>query len=225
MVPKMVSLAAGLLLGVAFLDLIPHAFESGVDAHTLSVTLLGGILGFFLLEKASLWRHSHHHEHDGHHHEHGFDAHTAGQGGWMILIGDAIHNFSDGILIAAAFMADTKLGIITTLGIAAHEIPQEVGDFMILLNSGLSRTRALLYNLLSSLTGVLGGVLGYFLLGSLSTWMPIVLMLAAASFLYISIADLMPEMQRSRDTMSNVWQIGMVLLGLVIVAAAHRLAH
>ena len=225
LVPRLVSLAAGLLLGVAFLHLLPEAFESNAGAHALSATLLAGVLVFFLLEKASLWRHSHHHEHDGHHHEHGFDAHEAGRSGLLILVGDGIHNFADGILIAAAFMTDVKLGIITTIGIAAHEIPQEIGDFMILLNAGFSRSRALVYNAISSLTAVLGGVLGYFLLDALSGWMPFVLMLAAASFLYIAIADLMPEMQRARDTKSNLWQISMVGLGIGIVAISNSLAH
>jgi zinc and cadmium transporter len=224
-VPKLVSFAVGTLLGVAFLELLPHAFESAADAHSLSGALLVGILFFFLLEKTSLWRHSHHHEHDGHHHDHGFDAHAAGTNGLKILIGDGLHNFSDGILIAAAFVSDIKLGIVTTIGIVAHEIPQEVGDFLILRSAGFSRAKALWYNVASSFTSVIGGVLGYFLFAQISEWMPFVLVLAASSFIYLAVADLIPEMQQRNDSGSSLWQVAMLALGLYLVYLTHSLAH
>ena len=224
-VQRLVSFSAGVLLGAAFLELLPHAFESGRNAHTLFAALLGGLLVFFLLEKFALWRHSHHHEHDGHGHEHGFDAHEAGKSGLLILIGDAIHNFADGILIAAAFMADPKLGLITSLGIIAHEVPQEAGDFIVLLNAGYSKARALAYNVMSSGASVAGGVIGYFALGSMMDVLPFVLVFAAASFIYIAVADLIPWMQRRADTESSAWQIVMVGSGVGFIALTHSFLH
>ena len=225
LVQRLVSFAAGALLGAAFLELLPHAFESGVNAHTLFGTLLAGLLTFFLLEKFALWRHSHHHEHDGHGHEHGFDAHEAGKSGLLILVGDSLHNFADGILIAAAFMADTGLGVVTTLGIIAHEVPQEAGDFIVLLNAGYSRARALAYNILSSLAAVVGGVTGYFALAEARGVVPIVVVLAAASFIYIAVADLIPWMQRRADSASSAWQVAMVAAGVGMIALTHSFLH
>ena len=146
LVQHLVSLSAGVLLGTALLHVLPEAFESHVGAHELFLTLLGGLLFFFLLEKAELYRHTHHHEGDGHHHHHHFDAEQAGRGGWAVLVGDSIHNFCDGIIIAAAFLTDVNLGLVTALAIVAHEIPQEVGDYIVLLNAGFSRGKALLFN-------------------------------------------------------------------------------
>ena len=139
---------------------MPEAFESDAGAQALFVTLLLGLMFFFLLEKAELYRHGHHHEGDDphHHHQHGFDAEQAGRGGWSVLVGDSIHNFCDGVIIAAAFLADTRPGPVTALAVIAHEIPQEVGDYVVLLNAGFSRARALLYNALSGLAAVAGGV-------------------------------------------------------------------
>ena len=225
LVQRLVSFAAGALLGAAFLELLPHAFESGVNAHTLFGTLLAGLLTFFLLEKFALWRHSHHHEHDGHGHEHGFDAHEAGQSGMLILIGDSLHNFADGVLIAAAFMADTSLGVVTTLGIIAHEVPQEAGDFIVLLNAGYTKARALVYHVLSSLAAVAGGLIGYFALAEAQGLVPIVIVLAAASFIYIAVADLIPWMQRRADTASSAWQIAMVAAGVGTIALTHSFLH
>src|SRR5437763_4547136 len=151
-VHHLVSLSAGVLLGTALLDILPEAFErKEASPQALFLTLLLGLLFFFLLEKAELYRHSHHHEGDEHQHAHGFDRRQAGRGGWSVLLGDSIHNFCDGIIIAAAFLADTRLGVVTSLAIIAHEIPQEVGDYIVLLNAGLSRPRALLYNAASRL--------------------------------------------------------------------------
>lgn len=225
LVQQLVSFSAGVLLGAAFLELLPHAFGFGIDAHLLFMALLGGLLLFFLLEKFALWRHSHHHEHDGHGHEHGFDAHEAGKSGLLILVGDSLHNFADGILIAAAFMADPWLGFITTLGIIAHEVPQEAGDFIVLLNAGYTRMRALTYNALASLASVVGGLVGFFALASAREAIPYVIVLAASSFIYIAVADLIPWMQRRADAQSSTWQVVMVAAGVGLIAVSHSFLH
>ncbi len=225
LVPRLVSFSAGVLLGAAFLELLPHAFSFNIDAHALFGALLAGLLAFFLLEKVALWRHSHHHEHDGHGHEHGFDAHEAGKSGLLILVGDSLHNFADGILIAAAFMADPWLGFITTLGIIAHEVPQEACDFIVLLNAGYTRKRALTYNALASLASVVGGLVGYYALAGAQEAIPYVIVLAASSFIYIAVADLIPWMQRRADTESSTWQVVMVAAGVGLIAVSHSLLH
>ena len=196
MVRHLVSLSVGVLLGTALLHVLPEAFERGGDPHKLFMTLLVGLLFFFLLEKAELYRHGHHHEGDGHHHHHHFDAEQAGRGGFSVLVGDSIHNFCDGIIIAAAFLADQRLGTITALAIIAHEIPQEVGDYIVLLNAGFSRSKALLFNALSGLASVIGGVVGYFVVGPWETLFPYLLVAASSSFVYVAVADLLPQLQR-----------------------------
>src|SRR4051812_9166745 len=165
LVQHLVSLSTGVLLATALLDILPEAFASKASPQSLFATLLGGLLFFFLLEKAELYRHQHHHEGDNHHHHHGFDKAQAGRGGWSVLMGDSIHNFCDGIIIAAAFLTDVRLGTVTSLAIIAHEIPQEVGDYIVLLNAGLSRRKALIYNAASGLAAVVGGIVGYFIVG------------------------------------------------------------
>ena len=219
-VHRLVSLSAGLLLGTAVLHLLPEAVESGADLHVLSWALLAGLIGFFLLEKLSVLRHSHHYEGDGHSHEHGHDRHEAGPQGMLILVGDGIHNFADGVMIAAAFIADVRLGWLTTAAIAAHEIPQEIGDFIVLLNAGYSRTRALLYNALSGLAAVVGGLAGYFLLGQAEFAVPFVLMLAAASFIYVALADLVPDMHRQtmRKRDESGAQLVLMMAGVLVIA-------
>lgn len=217
MVERMVSLSVGILLSTSLLHALPEAFESDADAHTLFATLLGGLLGFFLLEKMAVLRHSHHYEGDGHDHEHGHDAHEAGKAGWMILVGDGLHNFSDGILIAAAFLADPGLGLITALAIVAHEIPQEIGDFIVLLNAGFSRARAYVYNLICSLMAVVGGVVGYFALDSANDLIPYVLVFASSGFIYIAVSDLMPQMQRRASLRDTIPQILLIAVGVAIV--------
>ena len=224
-VERMVSLSVGVMLSTAFLHSLPEALESTADPRTLFATLLAGLLGFFLLEKFAILRHSHHHEGDGHAHAHGHDRHEAGKAGWMILVGDGLHNFSDGILIAAAFLADPMLGLITSLAIIAHEIPQEIGDFIVLLNAGFTRKRAYVYNLLCSLLSVLGGVLGYFMLAQASTWIPYVLVFASSGFIYIAVSDLMPQMQRRATIRETVPQILLVTLGVCIVLLLTRYAY
>ena len=195
-VKHLVGLSTGVLLGTALLHVLPEAFESQASPHALFMTLLGGLMFFFLLEKAELYRHTHHHEGDGHHHHHHFDVEQAGRGGLSVLVGDSIHNFCDGIIIAAAFLADPHLGLVTSLAIIAHEIPQEVGDYIVLLNAGFSRTRAYIYNLLCSLLAIAGGLLGYYTLDRASGLIPYVLVFASSGFIYIAVSDLMPQMQR-----------------------------
>ncbi|GGX96879.1 ZIP family metal transporter [Pseudoduganella dura] len=213
----MVSLSVGIMLSTSLLHALPEAFESGADPRTLFATLLAGLLTFFMLEKLAILRHSHHHEGDGHHHAHGHDAHEAGRAGWMILVGDGMHNFTDGILIAAAFLADPHLGIVAAVAIIAHEIPQEIGDFIVLLNAGFSRTRAYIYNLLCSLLAVAGGLLGYFTLDRASNLIPYVLVFASSGFIYIAVSDLMPQMQRRATMKETVPQVLLIALGVAIV--------
>jgi len=224
-VQHLVSLSAGVLLGTALLDVLPEAFESKASPQALFGTLLGGLLFFFLLEKAELYRHSHHHEGDEHHHHHGFDRQQAGRGGWSVILGDSIHNFCDGIIIAAAFLADTQLGIVTSLAIIAHEIPQEVGDYIVLVNAGLSRAEALLYNAVSGLAAVLGGVLGYFIVGPWESLFPYLLVVAASSFIYVAVADLIPQLQHRLTLRETAAQLGWLAGGLLIVVLAVSQLH
>jgi zinc and cadmium transporter len=213
----MVSLSVGILLSTSLLHALPEAFESHADTHALFATLLGGLLAFFLLEKFAVLRHSHHYEGDGHAHEHGHDRHEAGRSGWMILVGDGLHNFTDGILIAAAFLANPNLGLLTALAIIAHEIPQEIGDFIVLLNAGFTRVRAYVYNLLCSLMAVVGGVLGYYTLDRATDLIPYVLVFASSGFIYIAVSDLMPQMQRRATVRETIPQVLLIALGVAIV--------
>ena len=216
-VERMVSLSVGIMLSTSLLHALPEAFESHASARSLFATLLAGLLAFFLLEKLAIMRHSHHHEGDGHHHHHGHDKHEAGKAGWMILVGDGMHNFTDGILIAAAFMANPELGLVTALAIIAHEIPQEIGDFIVLLSAGFSRTRAYVYNLLCSLLAIAGGLLGYYTLDRASELIPYVLVFASSGFIYIAVSDLMPQMQRRATLRESVPQVLLIASGVAIV--------
>jgi zinc and cadmium transporter len=224
-VKHMVSLSVGILLGAALLHVLPEAFESDAGAHALFATLLGGLLFFFLLEKAELYRHGHHHEGDGHEHHHHYDEQQAGRGGWAVLVGDSIHNFCDGVIIAAAFLTSPSLGVLTALAIVAHEIPQEVGDYIVLLNAGFSRAKALLFNALSGLAAVVGGVLGYFVVGPWQNLFPYLLVVAASSFVYVAVADLLPQLQRPLPLRDTAAQLAWIALGLGIVLAVGGLAH
>lgn len=204
LLPHLVSYAIGALLGAAFLALLPHAVLGAPgDVHKISMTVLIGLLMFFLLEKMVLWRHCHHddcevHTPEDEHHKHNHN-HRENAAGKLVLLGDAVHNFVDGILIAAAFMTDIQLGIVTALAVAAHEIPQEVGDFAILLHSGFSRSKALLFNILSSLTTIVGALLAYWSLANVEHVIPYVLAIAASSFIYVAVADLIPGLQKARS--------------------------
>ena len=225
-VQHLVSLSTGVLLGTALLDVLPEAFESkSASPQALFATLLCGLLFFFLLEKAELYRHSHHHEGDSHHHHHGFDQQQAGRGGWSLIMGDSIHNFCDGIIIAAAFLTDTRLGVVTSLAIIAHEIPQEVGDFIVLLNAGFSRRKALLYNAISGGAAVVGGVIGYFIVGPWQELFPYLLVVAASSFIYVAVADLIPQLQQRLTLRATLAQLGWLGAGLMIVIVAVSQLH
>ena len=222
-VPVLVSFAIGALLGAAFLEVIPHAFERG-DAHEAAAAILGGIFVFFVLEKLLLWRHCHTENcevHDRH-----AAAHDHGRSGLLIIVGDSIHNFVDGLLIAAAFLQSTELGIIAAVAIIAHEIPQEVGDFLILLHSGYSRARALAMNLLSSLATVIGGLIGYFALRVVAEWEATLLGIVAASMIYVAVADLIPGLHRRPELRDTASQALLIALGIGAIAAVRAvIAH
>ena len=220
LVKSLVSLSAGVLLGTALLHVLPEAFEGSAQPQALFATLLGGLLFFWLLEKAELYRHAHHHEGDGHDHHHHFDAQQAGRGGLSVLVGDTVHNFCDGVIIATAFLADPGLGVVTALAIMAHEIPQEVGDYIVLLNAGFTRGRALLFNALSGLAAVVGGVLAYYLIGPWAALLPYLLVVAASSFIYVAVADLLPQLQQRLSWRETLSQVAWLALGLVIVLVA-----
>lgn len=213
----LVSYAIGALLGAVFLDIFPEAIEMSSSASSVSATVLLGILLFFTLEKVLIWRHCHHAhcevhepgEHEGHDH---------GRSGAMVIVGDTFHNFVDGIIIAAAFLADTHLGIITALAIIAHEIPQEVGDFAILLHSGYSKLRAFQMNLVSSFATVIGALLGYVSLQHSQSLVPYLLALASASMIYVAVADLIPGLHKRTQMRDTVQQVLLISVGVATVA-------
>lgn len=222
-IPMLISYAIGALLGAVFLEILPHALEQAASVHTLTAVILLGILLFFVLEKLVLWRHCHAEQCEAH--DHHADPNDHGRSGTMIMVGDTIHNFVDGILIAAAFMADTGLGIVTAVAIIAHEIPQEVGDFLILLHSGFSRTRAFVFNLVSSLATLIGGLLAFFALQPLQEWIPLLLGLAVASMLYVSVADLIPGLHRRPELRATLEQVSLISLGIGSIALVGFLAR
>lgn len=245
--PHSVSFATGALLSAALIGLLPHAIESaGVEnTHAIGMTLLGGLLLFFVLEKMVLWRHchaevcevhvnpelpthghAHGHAHGvGHNHHHDHDSRRDQASAMLILIGDGFHNVLDGVLIAAAFMTDVHLGVVTAMAVCAHEIPQEVGDLAILLNGGMDRMRALTLNLVTSVTSVLGGVAAYFAMAQVQEALPYVIAIAASSFLYIAVADLIPGLHRKVDPGSGAWQLLYIVLGVAVIYVGHLLAH
>lgn len=216
--PYLVSFATGALLGAALLALLPHAIEGAGEggAHGIGLALVGGLLLFFVLEKLVLWRHCHGEHHDDPHEQ---------AAAWLVLVGDALHNALDGVLIAAAFLTDFNLGIATALAVAAHEIPQEVGDFAVLLNAGWSRARALWCNFATSLTAVVGGVAAWFSLQPVLGVLPWVLAVAAASLLYVAVADLIPGLHRRSDLRSSLMQSTLIGAGVLIIALIERSAH
>jgi zinc and cadmium transporter len=227
--PHLVSFATGALLGAALLGLLPDALESvgPGGAHGIGLTLLIGVLIFFVLEKLLLWRHCHadvcegHVPHDHDSHEKNRDAASAS----LVLIGDSFHNILDGVLIAAAFLTDVHLGVVTSMAVVAHEIPQEVGDFAVLLNGGMSRGKALFLNVVTSLTSVIGGVAAYYSLSGTQQVLPYAIALAASSFLYIAVADLIPGLHRRVDPGSGVKQILLISLGVMVIFVSHSMAH
>lgn len=243
-IPMLISYAIGAMLGAVFLEILPHAFHEASSIETMTATILFGILLFFVLEKLVLWRHCHgehceahamHTEAECADHTHQVGTskfrtvsekppsisrhvhahhHDSGRSGMMIMVGDTFHNFVDGILIAAAFMLDIQLGAVTAMAIIAHEIPQEVGDFLILLHSGYSKKQALLFNLFSSLATVIGGVFAYFALQTVQSWIPTILGLAAASMLYVAVADLIPGLHKRTELKATLGQVLLIGLGV-----------
>ena len=221
-VQMLVSYAIGALLGAAFLNALPEALELSKNPAQMTATVLFGILLFFILEKLVLWRHCHVEECEVHDPLHGTpiiaaasaNNHDNGRSGMMIMLGDTFHNFVDGILIAAAFMADIQLGIVTSIAIIAHEIPQEAGDFLILLNSGYTRRQALIFNLLSSVATLIGGMLTYFMLQDMNHLIPSLLGLAAASMIYVAMSDLIPGLHKRPEIGATIQQVALITLGI-----------
>jgi zinc and cadmium transporter len=242
----MLSLAAGALLATAFLHLLPEAFEAGVEPHNLFMTLLFGLLFFFLLDKAELWHHGHEHHHgdvhQGHDHQdaHGHDhahSHAANTphdhgahakplaGGWAILAGDSVHCFGDGVLIASAFMVDLKLGVVAALAVLAHEVPHHMGDLVVLREGSQSRQTAVLKVSLAGAITALGGLTGYALLDQLHGVLPYMLAIASSSFIYVALADLIPQLQKRLSSRETAAQIVWLLCGIGLVSAVSVLAH
>ncbi|NTV12007.1 MAG: ZIP family metal transporter [Zoogloea sp.] len=225
-VPVLISYAIGALLGASFLDVLPQAIDAARSTGQATTSLLGGILLFFLLEKLVLWRHCHDEGCDGHEHGHGHghdhDHEHGSSAGALIIVGDTFHNFVDGVLIAAAFLQGLPLGIVTALAMIAHEIPQEIGDFLILLHSGYSRGKAFMYNLLSSFATLVGGVLAYFALSAIQELVPVFLALAAASMIYVAVADLIPGLHRRTSLRATVQQVSLIATGIASIAILHH---
>jgi zinc and cadmium transporter len=227
-IPGFVSFAVGALLGAVFLELLPHALEHGTPASVM-LTVLVGLLAFFLLEKFVLWRHAHGHaphsdEHAETEHEHALHRHggvPGGRPGLMILIGNAVHSFCDGIVIAAAFLADSALGVATTIAIVAHAVPQQVGDFAVLVHSGFARSRAFAYNVAAGVATLVGALAAYAALADMQQILPTVLAIAAASLLYVAVADLIPSLHRRPEPIETLKQTLSIALGIAIIAIAH----
>ena len=217
--PMLISYAVGALLGAAFLEILPEAFKLTQNPATLTATILFGILLFFILEKLVLWRHCHAEDCEAH------ESHDHGRSGLMIMVGNTFHNFVDGILIAAAFMRDLHLGLVTAIAIIAHEIPQEVGDFMILLHSGYTKKQAILFNLASSGATLVGGILAYVTLQSMKGVIPSLLALAASSMIYVSVADLIPGLHKRTEIRATIQQVALIALGIGSILIAATLAE
>ncbi|MBC7649401.1 MAG: ZIP family metal transporter [Vitreoscilla sp.] len=222
----MLSLAAGALLATAFMHLLPEAFESQASPQDLFAALLVGLVFFFLLDKAELWHHGHEHG-TGHDHSHGHDHEAqAKSGGWAVLAGDSVHCFGDGILIASAFMADMRLGIVASLAVLAHEVPHHMGDLVVLRQSSYNNRRtALIKVTLAGAVTALGGVLGYVLVDQLYDFLPFFLVIAASSFVYVALADLIPQLQKRAAAEETAAQIAWLLAGIGLVTLISGLAH
>ena len=243
----MLSLAAGALLATAFLHLLPEAFDAGVEPHNLFVTLLVGLLFFFLLDKAELWHHGHEHHHGDAHHDHAdteghghphsahqhahhhVSAHEDGDkpssGGWAILAGDSVHCFGDGVLIASAFLVDLRLGIVAALAVLAHEVPHHMGDLVVLREGSKSRQTAVLKVSMAGAITALGGIAGYALLEQLHGILPYMLAIASSSFIYVALADLIPQLQKRLSSRETTAQIVWLLSGIALVSGVSTLAH
>ena len=232
----MLSLAAGALLATAFMHLLPEAFNSDAGAHELFALLLAGLVFFFLLDKAELWHHGHEHGHESdhndhdhghaHHHHHPADDHgTPRSGGWAVLAGDSVHAFGDGILIASAFMADMRLGVVAALAVLAHEVPHHMGDLIVLRQTSGTQRAALVKVSLAGTVTVAGGLAGYGLLSQLQDWLPYFLVAASSSFVYVALADLIPQLQKKLGLRETVAQVAWLLAGIALVTLVSSLAH
>ena len=234
----LLSLAAGALLATAFMHLLPEAFESQAGAHDLFATLLVGVVFFFLLDKAELWHHGHEHSHpapsgnhghdhahEGHDHGHAHHHHAPRSGGWAVLTGDSVHCFGDGILIASAFMADIRLGVIAAVSVLAHEVPHHMGDLVVLRQTSPNRSMALVKVSLAGAVTALGGAVGYFLVGQMQDLLPYFLAVASSSFVYVALADLIPQLQKRLTARETVAQIAWLIAGMVIVTLVSGAAH
>ena len=217
----LLSLAAGALLATAFMRLLPEAFEqsavAGVSAHVLFAVLLMGLIFFFLLDKAELWHHGH--EHGYIHSEETHEHHHHTGGSWAVLLGDSVHAFGDGILIAAAFVADTRLGVAAALAVMAHEVPHHVGDLVVLRQSLGNAKAALIKLSLSGSVTALGGLIGYLLVGALEEYLPLFLVVAASSFIYVALADLIPQLQKRLSPIQTAAQVAWLFAGIALVVA------
>lgn len=228
---QLLSLAAGALLATAFMHLLPEAFEGPVEAHQLFPTLLIGVVFFFLLDKAELWHHGHehHHPHPPVHEDHPPHSHSHSRntptGGWSVLTGDSVHCFGDGVLIASAFVADMRLGLVAALSVLAHEVPHHIGDLMVLRQSSASRRMALMKVSLAGGVTMLGGLAGYFLVGQWHDWLPYFLVIASSSFIYVALADLIPQLQQRLSTRETLVQITALLLGIAMVTLVSSTLH
>jgi zinc and cadmium transporter len=232
----LLSLAAGALLATAFMNLLPEAFESKVGAQALFATLLAGLIFFFLLDKAELYHHGHEHSHgeahahDHAHHDHAHDHHDnhdahPTSGGWAVLLGDSVHCFGDGILIAAAYMADLRLGLAATLAVLVHEVPHHMGDLVVLRQSHQAASKALAKLSAAGAVTVVGGVLGYLLVDQLSSALPYLLVIASSSFIYVALADLIPQLQKRLTLRETVAQVAWLAAGMGLVMLIGTLVH
>ena len=235
----LLSLAAGALLAPAFMHLLPEAFESAAGPQALFATLLLGVVFFFLLDKAELWHHGHEHAagahdhgdgHDhsgGHAHSHGHAHAAPGQrlGGWSVITGDSVHCFGDGVLIASAFVADMRLGLVAALSVLAHEVPHHMGDLVVLRQTSASRNVAVLKVSLAGAVTALGGVLGYFLVERLEFGLPYFLVVASSSFVYVALADLIPQLQKRLSARQTAHQVLWLFAGMALVMLVSELAH
>lgn len=235
--PHLLSLAAGALLATSFMHLLPEAFESQAGPKALFSTLLVGLVFFFLLDKAELWHHGHeHHQESGgsdpeheHEHEHrpGHDHHhpPLRAGGWAVLTGDSVHCFGDGILIASAFVADLRLGLVAALAVLAHEVPHHIGDLAVLRLSSSNRSAALVKVSLAGAVTALGGLTGWWLVDRLHEYLPYFLAVASSSFIYVALADLIPQLQKRLSARETAAQIAWLLVGIGLVTLVSSLAH
>lgn len=229
----MLSLAAGSLMATAFMHLLPEAFESEAGAHDLFMTLLIGLVFFFLLDKAELWHHGHEHHHGDahanhdhdHHHDHGHSHAPRTAGSWAVLTGDSVHCFGDGVLIASAFMADMRLGVIASLAVLAHEVPHHMGDLMVLRSNSTNRQAALLKVSLAGAVTALGGLIGFWLVEQLRDFLPYFLVVASSSFIYVALADLIPQLQKRLTLLQTIAQVAWLGAGIALVMLVSGMAH